>query len=218
MQLWTNWLEALQFGLEFFSSTVGVSAGVAIVLLTLTLRFVLLPVSWSSAYRGSVHRRKLRKLQPELQRLRERYGKDPAMLTEKTFQLYRDRNLSLIEWRSFLGALAQMPVFLGLFQMLRAGASAGRFLWVSSLSRPDFWLAIIAGITTALMVAASPELPEQARIIMMVLPSVIAIIFALNFASALAVCWITSNIFTAVQTAAVHFVVERRVRNGVIAL
>ena len=218
MQLWANWLEALQFALEFFSSALGVSAGVAIVLLTLSLRLALLPVSWSSTYLGCIHQKRLRKLQPELQRLKAQFGKDPAVLAEKTLKLYRDRNLSFVEWRTFLGTLAQMPVLLGIFQVLRAGAGAGRFLWASSLARPDLWLAITAGITTALMVAANPDLPEQTRMIMMVFPSIIAIVFALNFASALAVYWITSNIFTAVQTAAVHLVVGQRIRSGIIAL
>ena len=216
MQLWANWLEALQFALQFFSSTFGVSAGVAIVLLTLTLRLALLPVSWSAAYLGCVHRKKLEKLQPELQRLRERFGREPAVLARKTARLYRDRNLALVEWRTFFGSLAQMPVFIGMFQLLRAGANAGKFLWASSLARPDLLLAIIAGITTALMIAANPDLPEQARVILMVLPSVVAILFAMNCASALALYWITSNIFTAAQTATVHFVVGRRIRSGAI--
>ena len=211
MQLWANWLETLQSALQLFSSTFGLSTGVAIVLLTLGLRLALLPVSWSSAYRACIHQQKIKKLQPELQRLRSRFAKEPAVLAEKTFELYRKHRLSLIEWRSFLGSLAQMPVLLGMFQVLRAGVDAGRFLWVASLSRPDFWLALIAGITTALMVAANPDLPEQTRAIMLVLPSVVAFVFALNFASAIAVYWITSNLFTAIQTAAVHFVVRRHI-------
>lgn len=218
MQLWADWLEALQFALEFFSSTFGVSVGMAIVLLTLALRLALLPVSWYSAYLGCIRQKKLRKLQPELTRLKARFANEPAVLAEKSFRLYQDRDLSLVDWRGFFGTIAQMPVFLGIFQLLRTGASAGRFLWASSLSRPDVWLAIIAGITTALMFAANADLPEQTRMFMLVLPGVIAAVIALNCASALAVYWITSNIFTAAQTAAVHFVVGRRIRSGVIAL
>lgn len=216
MQLWANWLEALQIALQFFSTTFGVSAGMAIVLLTLALRLALLPVSWSSAYLGCIHRRKLQKLQPELQRLRKKFEKEPAVLAQKTLQLYQDRNLALVEWRAFFGTLAQMPVFIGMFQLLRAGAGVGRFLWASSLAKPDLWLALIAGVSTALMVAANPDLPEQTRMIMMVLPSVVAILFAMNCASAISVYWITSNLFTAIQSATVRFVIGRRIRRGVI--
>jgi len=211
MPLWSNWLETLQSALQLFSSTFGLSAGAAIVVLTLALRLALLPISWSSAYRACVHQKNMRKLQPELQRLRSRFEKEPGVLVEKTLELYRKHNLSVVEWRSFLGSIAQMPVLLGMFQVLRAGVDAGRFLWVSSLSKPDIWLALIAGVTTALMVAANPDLPEQTRAIMLVLPSVLAVVFALNFASAIAVYWITSNLFTAIQTAAVHFVVRRHI-------
>ena len=218
MQFWSIWLEVLQSALELFSSTFGVSVGAAIVLLTITLRVALLPLSWSSAYRGCIHQKKLRKLQPELQRLKERFRSDPHVLAERTLALYRARNLSIVEGRAFLGSLAQMPVFLGMFQILREGTSAARFLWISSLSRPDFWIAIVAGITTAMMMAANPELPEQARMLMIVLPSVIAFVFALKFASALAVYWVASNLFTAVHTAAVHFVVDRRIRAGSVVI
>jgi membrane protein insertase Oxa1/YidC/SpoIIIJ len=77
---------------------------------------------------------------------------------------------------------------------------------------------VIAGVTTAIMIAANPDLPEQARTIMIALPSIVAFLFALNFVSALGVYWITSNVFTAIQTLAVHFVANRRIRNGSLAL
>jgi YidC/Oxa1 family membrane protein insertase len=111
-----------------------------------------------------------------------------------------------------------MPVLLGVFQVLRTGAESVRFLWISSLARPDVFLAVLAGITTALMMAANPDIPEQTRMFVIILPSVIAVVFALKFASALALYWVASNLFTAAQTSAVHFVVGRRIRSGQIAI
>lgn len=218
MQLWTYWLEALQGALQLLATTFGISVGGAIVLLTLALRLALLPVSWSSAYRGCIHQKKLRKLQPELRRLRDRFGKEPPVLAEKTLELYRRRGVSFVEWRPFLGSLVQMPVFLGMFHLLRSGAQTGRFLWVASLSRPDFWMAVVAAVTTAMMIAANPDLPAQMRIVMVALPAVIAFLFALKLASALSVYWVASNAFTAFHTIVVHYVVGRRIRNGRIAI
>lgn len=218
MQLWSSWLEAIDFTLQLLASTFGLGTGVAIILLTLALRFALLPASWSSAYRACVHGKRKAKLRPELVRLRQQFGGRPEIVAAKTLELHRRRNVPLIETRSFLGALIQLPVFLGMFQLLRSGVEAARFLWISSLAKPDICLAILAGVTTALMMAANPELPEQARMFMIVLPSIITFLFALKLASALAVYWITSNLFTAVHTAAVHFVVARRIRNGSLAI
>jgi YidC/Oxa1 family membrane protein insertase len=77
---------------------------------------------------------------------------------------------------------------------------------------------VIAGLTTALMMAVNPDMPEQLRIFMIVLPSIIAIIAALQFSSALAIYWATSNTFSALQTALLHAVVRRRIRSGAISI
>jgi YidC/Oxa1 family membrane protein insertase len=126
--------------------------------------------------------------------------------------------LPFVETRPILGAFVQMPVVLGMFTVLRQGLDGARFLWVASLSRADFWLALIAGATTAVMMLANPDLPEQTRMALILIPSVIAFVFALNFASALALFWATSNCVTAAQTFAVHRTVDRRVRSGAIEL
>jgi YidC/Oxa1 family membrane protein insertase len=142
----------------------------------------------------------------------------PQYLAEATMELYRKNGLRLLQTGPILGALVQMPVLLGLFSVLRQGWEQARFLWIANLSRPDFYLAVIAGATTALMISANPDLPEQTRMFMVLLPSIIAFVFALKFASVLALYWIASNCFTAAQTWAVHHIVARRIQSGVIKL
>jgi YidC/Oxa1 family membrane protein insertase len=218
MQLWTTWLEILRLALDFLASDAGLGLGLAVVVLTLCVRAALLPVSWSCAYSACLQQKRVRRLQPELERLRERYASQPQALLEETMKLYRKRGMRLIESRPILGALAQMPVFLGMFSILRQGLDGARFLWIASLSRPDFWLALIAGATTALMMLANPDLPEQTRLALILIPSVLAFVFALKFASALALYWATSNCVTAVQTFVVHRTIDSRVRSGAIQL
>jgi len=211
MTLWTDWLDLIGRSLDMLTAS-GLGSGLAIVVLTLAVRLLLLPVSWSSAYRGCLHQKRLRKLQPELKRLKEQFGEKPAVLAEKTLELYRKRGLALFEGRAFLGSIVQLPVLLGMFHVLRSAESAVRFLWVSNLARPDFWFAVLAGATTALMMAANPELPEQARLLMIVVPALLAFVFALQFASALSLYWVTSNLFSALHTAAVHCVLDRQIK------
>ena len=81
-------------------------------------------------------------------------------------------------------------------------------------ARPDVALALIAGLATALMMAVNPDMPEQLRIVMIVIPSILAIVAALHFSSALAIYWATSNTFSALQTVLLHFVVRSRARSG----
>jgi YidC/Oxa1 family membrane protein insertase len=218
MQLWTVWLETLRGLLEVLSSNAGLGSGLAIIALTLMLRFALLPVSWRSAYGACLRQKRLRRLQPEIQRIRERFANQPQHRTEETMKLYRKNGLRMVETGPLLASLVQMPVLLGMFNVLRQGWQQARFLWISNLSRPDFYIAVITAATTALMMLANPDLPEQTRMLMILLPSVVAFIFAMKFASALALYWTASNCFTAAQTCAVHYLVDRRVRSGAIKL
>ena len=218
MQIWNLWLETLRSLLELLSSEAGLGLGLAVIVLTLCVRAVLLPVSWSCAYRACLRQRRVGKLQPELERLRGQLADQPQRLAEETMKLYRRRGLRIIETRPILGALVQMPVLLGMFSVLRQGIQGARFLWVASLARPDFWLALIAGATTALMMLANPDLPEQTRAVLVLVPSLLAFVFALKFASALALYWAASNCVTAAQTFAVHRLIDRGIRSGSIRL
>jgi len=212
--MWTDWLTTLGQWLETLSIDAGLGAGIGIVALTVLLRLALLPISWWCAYSACVHQKRMQQLRPQLEEIRERHAHDPKLFAEKTLALYRTNNMAMFNLRPLVGALIQAPVMLGMFHMLRDGARAARFLWIASLARPDFWIAIAAAATTALMIGANPELPEAARTLMIWLPSIIAFAFALKFASALGLYWVVSNCFTAAQTRAVHVYIARRMRAG----
>ena len=216
MNLWHTWLDALRSLVDVLSTEAGL--GLGIIAATLLLRTALLPVSWSIAYRGCIRQKKMLKLQPALQRLKEQYAQQPDLYMQKMMELYRKHELSFVDGKSLLGALLQMPLFLGMFQALRNVGDGFRFLWVPNLLRPDTMLALIAGATTALMIAVNPDIPEQMRLLMIVVPSVIAIVAALKFCSALSLYWVASNCFSAVQTVVLHLVVARRLRAGTLKI
>lgn len=218
MNLWTFWLESLRGLVNILSSDVGLGLGLAVIVATLLLRVLLLPISWSAAYRGCIRQKKMMKLQPELQQLKEKYANKPDVYMQKMTELYRKHELSFIDGKSLLSGLAQMPLLLGMFQALRNVGDGVRFLWVSNLLRPDTLFALIAGATTALMIAVNPDIPEQMRLFMIIVPSVIAIVAALKFCSALSLYWVASNCFSAAQTMALHFVVARRLRAGTLKI
>lgn len=218
MSLWTMWLDTLRGLLGALSSEAGMGLGLAIIVGTILLRTTLLPVSWSVGDRACVRQKRMTKLQPELQALKERHADKPDVHTQKMMALYRKHNLSFVDGKSLFGALAQMPLFLGMFQVLRNMGDGVRFLWIPNLLRPDFLLALLAGVTTAFMMMANPDLPEQMRMLMIIVPSIIAIMAALNFCSALAIYWATSNCFSAIQTVALHYIVSRRLRAGTLRI
>jgi YidC/Oxa1 family membrane protein insertase len=218
MELWTQWLNIIHSLLIFLSSGVGLGTGLGIVVLTLLLRTVILPISWSIAYRGSIRQKKMLRLQPELSRLKLEHAAAPRIYAERVMKLYADNGMTMMDWRSVLGSLMQMPLFLGMYQTLRAGFNGARFLWVETLARPDPIFAILAALTTMLMMAANPDLPEQMRLILILVPSILAAIMALKFCSALAVYWTVSNCYSAIQTGALHYIVARRIRSGALKI
>lgn len=214
MNIWTLWLDAVRGLLHLLSSETGLGLGLAIVAATLLLRAALLPISWSAAYGGCIRQKKMMRLQPELQSIKEKFRDKPDLYMQHMAELYRQHGLTIVDGKSFLAALIQMPLFLGMYQVLRTAGEGVRFLWIPNLLKPDIGLALIAALTTALMIVANPDLPEQLRMFMILVPSIIAFMAALKFCSALAVYWTASNCFSAVQTAAIHLVVGHRIRAG----
>lgn len=200
------------------SSEAGLGLGLAIVVTTLLLRTALLPVSWTTAYRGCVRQKKMQRLQPELARLKKQYADRPQEYTRAMMELYRRHDLSLLDGKALLATFGQMPVFVGMYHVLRKAGEGIRFLWIPDLIKPNTVLAVIAGITTALMIMANPDLPEHVRLLMIAIPSIIAMISALHFCSALALYWTTSNCFSMTQTFALHYVVGRRIRTGALKI
>ena len=64
----------------------------------------------------------------------------------------------------------------------------------------------------------APSLPEHLRVIMIIVPGIVAIVAALKFSSALAIYWAVSNCFSAAQTLMVHHVLGRRIRSGAVRI
>jgi YidC/Oxa1 family membrane protein insertase len=216
--MWAMWLDSIGKVIMALSSDAGLGLGLAVVVATVLLRTVLLPLAWPIAYRACIRQKKMAKLQPELRALQDRFRDKPDVYLKKMQELYRAHGLTMLDGKSLVGALAQLPVFLGMFQALRNAGDGVKFLWVPNLLRPDVALALIAGLTTALMMAVNPDLPEQVRLFMIIVPSVIAIVAALQFSSALAIYWATSNTFSAIQTVLLHAIVRRRIGAGLVRI
>jgi membrane protein insertase Oxa1/YidC/SpoIIIJ len=69
-----------------------------------------------------------------------------------------------------------------------------------------------------LMMAANPDLPEQMRLMLILVPSILAAVAALKFCSAVAVYWTVSNCYSAAQTGVLRYVVARRINSGALSI
>ena len=214
MELWAFWIDGIRSLLHFLASDLGLGIGLGIFALTLVTRSALLPLTWSVGYRACVRQKKMTRLQPQLKRLKDEFGRDPKLYAEHLQKLYAEQGLSLLDARGLLGLIAQAPILLGMYQAFRDGANAGRFLWIRDLAKPVLALALIVGLTTALLMAANPDLPEQMRLLLIAVPAIVAVMTALKLCSALAIYFAASNCYSAAQTYCLHALVARRVRSG----
>src|SRR5882757_2565363 len=207
MELWHAWTGLLQQMLQTLATDWGLGAGLAVVVLTLAMRTALLPLTWSLALRAAARQQKLAMLAPQLQALKEQYATDRPAQMRKTLELYQQHGLTMADGKSLLGAIVQMPMILGLYQTLRNGVGPAVFLWVRNLGRPDAILAILAAVTTAAAMAVAPQMPEQMRLLLILLPAVFCLLAALHLSSGIALYLITTNTFGAAQTIALRRVV-----------
>jgi len=132
----SNWFSSL---LQFFFNLTN-NYGLAIILLTLTYRLVLLPLTWTQR-KSMVKMKEVAPLQKEIQ---EKYKDNPQEANKRIMELYKKHNVS--PFGGCLLALLQLPIGIILFSVLRKVDYAGyAFLWIKDLTRPDPILAIISG-------------------------------------------------------------------------
>lgn len=107
--------------------------GIAIILLTITVRLMLFPLSRKQA----VSAKKMQDLQPQLTALREKYGEDKEKIGRETWAIYQKNGVNPMG--GCLLALIQMPIFFGLWQALNNSVAlrGAPFLWIDNLAAPD---------------------------------------------------------------------------------
>jgi YidC/Oxa1 family membrane protein insertase len=206
--------------LLFFHDNVGMGWGASIVALTVVARAALMPLT----LKQFKSMQNMVKFQPEIKRLQERYKGDRERLNQEMMKFYRENKVN--PFASCLPLVAQLPVFLALFYMLRkdlrydicptvnppglanprpcGAGGAGEFLFI-----PDLTDKATGGVLVTLIVLyvgsqllstilMSTATDRTQRIIFLALPFVF-VIFVISFPAGLLVYWITTNFWTIVQ-------------------
>jgi YidC/Oxa1 family membrane protein insertase len=145
---------ALLFALAHLT---GGSLGAAILVLSAVVRLALLPLGVRLALEGRRVQARLRALEPELARLRERFAADPARLLIETRRLQERHGIPVVPRGSLLNAAIQLPVGAALLRAITGAGRAGRFLWIADLARPDALLAAATAATVSIAVALAPS-------------------------------------------------------------
>src|SRR6266513_4375312 len=213
-----SWLLSILNG-NLIADAVG-PFGIAIVLLTILIKLILSPVF---QYQLSTSRRvqaEQRRIAPQLAALRKKYKKDPQRLTPETMALYKEHNINpLAQMSGCLPALIQSPILIALFYVIRDAHNTlpihdfrflGIYLDHTALQPGQFvplaiLLPILAGLTTFVQTKmltppggmASQDATQAAMTqnTTLILPVFIGFI-SLQFAAALALYWVVSNLFS----------------------
>ncbi len=204
--LW--WIAQPLFSLlEFIHSIVG-NWAIAIILLTVIVKLLLYPLS-AASFRSMA---KMRKLQPEMARLKERYGDDRQKFSQAMMDLYKKEGANPLG--GCLPMLLQMPVFLALYWTLMESVElrqAPFIFWIKDLSimDPYFVLPILMGISMFLTQMMQPEPPDPIQARVMKLMPVMFTFFFLWFPAGLVLYWLVNNIISVLQQWYVTRQIER---------
>lgn len=182
--------------------------GWSIVLVTILIKLIFYPLS-ATSYRSMA---RMRKIQPKLQSLKDRYGDDRQKLAQATMELYRQEKANPMT--GCLPILVQIPVFIALYWVLVESVQlrqAPFIFWIHDLAARDpyFILPIINGLAMFVQQRLSPPPadPTQAKI-MMFLPVIFTFIF-INFPAGLVLYWVVNSLVSILQQWFIMRQVER---------
>ena len=184
------------------------SWGLSVIGLTLLLRIAI----WPLYNRSNRTMKRMAKLKPEMDKLKEKYPDDPQKMNTEMMGMYRKYGINPLG--GCLPMLAQLPIFIGFFSMLQHAVEmrgAPFLYWVHDLSQPDTVahlagipinpLPIIMAITSVMQMAMMPNTGgDKTQMAMMKMMPFVFLIMCYNFASALALYWTVSNVFSIAQT------------------
>ncbi|MBI4117998.1 MAG: membrane protein insertase YidC [Parcubacteria group bacterium] len=222
--------QPLYNGLVFLVSWVPFAdVGIAIITLTILVKFVLLPLT----HKSTKAQRKIKEIEPEVTKLREKHKEDKQIQAQKMMELYKEHGIN--PFSGCLLFIVQIPFIIALYWVFWKGIQNGNFdpgalysfvdvpatvnlnfLSLVNMSEKSVVLALLAGISQYFQIKLSiPTLPESTNEgnkpslkddfmrsfqlqMKYGLPIFVAFI-AYTISSAVALYWVTSNVFTIIH-------------------
>jgi YidC/Oxa1 family membrane protein insertase len=188
--------------------------GVAIIILTILVKVLLWPLGQKSYKSMS----EMKKLQPLMKEIREKYKDDKQRMNQEVMSLYKTYKINPLG--GCLPMVVQLPVFFALYRMLYQAIElrhAPFFLWINDLSAPDRLfnfnfsipfmeppygipvLTVIMGASMLLQQKMSPPMGDATQAKMMMFMPIIFTVIFINFSSGLVLYWLVNNILSIAQ-------------------
>jgi len=172
--------------------------GWAIIILTILIKLVFFPLS-AASYKSMA---RMKKLQPRMETLKERFGDDRQGLQQEMMKLYKEEKVNPAG--GCLPILIQIPVFIALYYVLLESVElrhAPFALWIQDMSSKDpyYILPILMGLSMMLQFRLNPAPMEPIQQkIMTFMPIVMTFLF-ITFPSGLVLYWVVNNVLSIAQ-------------------
>ena len=180
--------------------------GISIIVLTILIKAIFFKLSETS-YRSMAQ---MKKLNPRMQALKERYAEDKKKFSEALMRMYKEEKVNPLG--GCLPILIQIPVFIALYWVLVESVEmrhAPFVGWIQDLASADpyFILPIAMGVSMYIQQKLNPA-PTDAtqQKIFLFLPFIFTALFA-TFPSGLVLYWLTNNILSIAQ----QYVINKRI-------
>ncbi len=189
--------------LDTFAKWFGGEYGLSILVLTIIVRTIILPLMIKQ-YKNT---KAMQALQPEMQKIREKFKDDPRKQQEEMMKLYQTHQVNPLA--GCLPLIVQMPIFIALYNSIYQNIEIRDHSFIgfqlgTSPSQGEWYYYVIptvAAITTfiqSMMMSRQQTMAGPMKGLMYVFP-VLIFVMAINFPVALPLYWIYSNIYTIVQ-------------------
>ena len=168
----------------------------AIIMITILLQLILCRFTFLQLKSAA----QMKKIQPEVKRIQDKYKNDPASLQRETLALYKKYNVNPL--MGCLPLLIQLPIFLALFNALRTSWAlhGAKFVWwLTDLSAKDpyYILPILMGAVMFLQQRGNiPAGTDPAQAAMFKYMPLIFTLLFMNFPSGLVLYWLTNSLLT----------------------
>ena len=201
--------------------------GWAIILLTLTVRMLLFPLQRKMQTSMARHATKMRRVQPKIDAIKEKYAKDPQKLRQEQARIFQEEG-AMPPIGGCLPIFLQIPIFFGLFSALRVAFDLRHqpFMgWIQDLSQPDRLITfadsypfvgdafnLLPILMVVLWIGQQKVMPKPATMneqqaqmqkIMMWMPIMFGF-FLYNYASGLSLYMITTSAFGIVESTVIR--------------
>jgi YidC/Oxa1 family membrane protein insertase len=198
-----------ELAIHFIANLFNGNFGIAIILLTLVVRFALLPLMLKQYKNQAEMKGKMDRLKPEMDEIQKRIKAEKDKVKQQEIQkemfgLYQKHGVNPLSM-GCLPMLIQMPILMGFYYAIRGSEeiASHSFLWFS-LGQPDIAITLIAGISYYFQFKVSqanmPVQQQQQMKFMGLLSPIMIVVFSFQAPAALPLYWTVGGIFLILQT------------------